>query len=47
MTIGEWTAVAGLVISVLAAVYASTRVIVRSVMAELSTRRDTPRSLTS
>ena len=36
MTIGEWTAVAGLVISVLAAVYASTRVIVRSVMAELS-----------
>jgi hypothetical protein len=36
MTIGEWTAVIGLVISVLAAVYASTRVIVRSVMAELS-----------
>jgi hypothetical protein len=36
MTIGEWTAVAGLVMSVLAAVYASTRVIVRSVMAELS-----------
>ena len=36
MTIGEWTAVAGLVLSVLAAVYASTRVIVRSVMAELS-----------
>ena len=36
MTIGEWTAVAGLVISVLAAVYASTRVIVRSVMSELS-----------
>ena len=36
MTIGEWTAVAGLVLSVLAAVYASTRVIVRSVMSELS-----------
>ena len=36
MSIGEWTAVAGLVISVLAAVYASTKVIVRSVMAELS-----------
>jgi hypothetical protein len=36
MTIGEWTAVAGLVISVLAAVYASTKVIVRSVMSELS-----------
>ena len=36
MTIGEWTAVAGLVLSVLAAVYASTKVIVRSVMSELS-----------
>lgn len=36
MTIGEWTAVAGLVISVLAAVYASTRVIVRSMMSELA-----------
>ena len=36
MSIGEWTAVVGLVISVLAAVYASTKVIVRSVMAELS-----------
>jgi len=36
MNIGEWTAVVGLVISVLAAVYASTKVIVRSVMAELS-----------
>jgi hypothetical protein len=74
MSIGEWTAVVGLIISVLAAVYASTKVIVRSVMAELSpnggqsikdqinridhgsigstrfylsTRRDTPRSLTS
>lgn len=36
MTIGEWTAVIGLVISTLAAVYASTKVIVRSVMAELT-----------
>ena len=36
MSIGEWTAVAGLVISVLAAVYASTKVIVRSVMSELT-----------
>lgn len=36
MTIGEWTAVAGLVISVLAAVYASTKVMVRVVMSELS-----------
>jgi hypothetical protein len=36
MTIGEWTAVAGLVLSILAAVYASTKVIVRSVMSELS-----------
>jgi C4-dicarboxylate-specific signal transduction histidine kinase len=36
MSIGEWTAVVGLIISVLAAVYASTKVIVRSVMAELS-----------
>ena len=36
MSIGEWTAIVGLIISVLAAVYASTKVIVRSVMAELS-----------
>ena len=36
MNIGEWTAVVGLIISVLAAVYASTKVIVRSVMAELA-----------
>ena len=36
MSIGEWTAVVGLIISVLAAVYASTKVIVRSVMVELS-----------
>jgi C4-dicarboxylate-specific signal transduction histidine kinase len=36
MTIGEWTAVAGLVLSLLAAVYASTKIIVRSIMAELS-----------
>jgi hypothetical protein len=36
MSIGEWTAVVGMIISILAAVYASTKVIVRSVMAELS-----------
>jgi C4-dicarboxylate-specific signal transduction histidine kinase len=36
MNVGEWTAVLGLVISVLAAVYASTKVIVRSMMSELS-----------
>lgn len=36
MNIGEWTAVVGMIISILAAVYASTRVIVRSVMSELS-----------
>ena len=36
MSIGEWTAVVGLILSVLAAVYASTKVIVRSVMSELS-----------
>lgn len=36
MNIGEWTAVLGLVISVLAAVYASTKVIVRSMMSELA-----------
>jgi hypothetical protein len=36
MSIGEWTAVVGMIISILAAVYASTRVIVRSVMSELS-----------
>jgi hypothetical protein len=36
MTIGEWTAVVGMIISILAAVYTSTKVIVRSVMSELS-----------
>jgi C4-dicarboxylate-specific signal transduction histidine kinase len=36
MSIGEWTAVVGLIISVLAAVYASTKVIVRSMMSELA-----------
>ena len=36
MSIGEWTAVVGMIISILAAVYASTKVIVRSVMSELS-----------
>jgi len=33
---GEWTAVGGFVISILAAVYSSMRIIIRSVMSELS-----------
>jgi hypothetical protein len=36
MSVGEWTAVGGLVIAILAAIYSSARVIVRSVMSELS-----------
>ena len=36
MSVGEWTAVGGLVLAVLAAVYSSMRVIVRSIMSELS-----------
>jgi hypothetical protein len=36
VTVGEWTAVIGLVLAVLAAVYSSMRVIVRSIMSELS-----------
>ncbi len=36
MTVGEWTAVGGLVLAVLAAIYSSMRVIVKSVMLELS-----------
>jgi hypothetical protein len=35
MSIGEWTAVGGLVIAILAAIYSSMRVIVRSIMSEL------------
>ena len=36
MTVGEWTAVGGLVLAVLAAIYSSMRVIVKSIMLELS-----------
>jgi hypothetical protein len=36
MNIGEWTAIGGLVLALLAAIYASMRVIVRSIMTELS-----------
>ena len=36
MSVGEWTAVGGLVLAVLAAIYSSMRVIVRSIMSELS-----------
>ena len=36
MSVGEWTAVGGLVIAVLTAIYSSMRVIVRSIMSELS-----------
>ncbi len=36
MTVGEWTAVGGLVLAVLTAIYSSMRVIVRSIMSELS-----------
>jgi hypothetical protein len=33
---GEWTAVGGFVIAILAAVYSSMRIIIRSVMSELA-----------
>lgn len=36
MSVGEWTAVGGLVLAVLTAIYSSMRVIVKSVMLELS-----------
>ena len=36
MSVGEWTAVGGLVLAVLTAIYSSMRVIVRSIMSELS-----------
>jgi hypothetical protein len=36
VSIGEWTAVGGFVIAILAAVYSSMRIIIRSVMSELS-----------
>jgi len=35
VSIGEWTAVGGLVLAILTAIYSSMRVIVRSIMAEL------------
>ena len=36
MSVGEWTAVGGLVIAVLAAIYSSMRFMVKSIMRELS-----------
>ena len=36
MSVGEWTAVGGFVIAILAAVYSSMRIIIKSVMSELS-----------
>jgi hypothetical protein len=36
MTVGEWTAVGGLVLAVLTAIYSSMRVIVKSIMKELT-----------
>ena len=36
MSVGEWTAVGGLVLAVLTAIYSSMRVIVKSIMLELS-----------
>jgi hypothetical protein len=36
VSVGEWTAVGGLVIAILTAVYSSMKVIVRSIMLELS-----------
>jgi hypothetical protein len=36
VTVNEWTAVGGLVLAVLTAIYSSMRVIIKSVMKELS-----------
>ena len=36
MSVGEWTAVGGFVIAILAAVYSSMKIIIKSVMSELS-----------
>ena len=36
MSVGEWTAVGGLVIAVLTAIYSSMRFMVKSIMRELS-----------
>jgi len=35
VSVGEWTAVGGFVIAILAAVYSSMRIIIRAVMSEL------------
>ena len=36
MSVGEWTAVGGLVVTTLAAIYSSMKIIIKSVMSELS-----------
>jgi hypothetical protein len=36
VSVGEWTAVGGFVIAILAAVYSSMRIIIRAVMSELA-----------
>ena len=36
MSVGEWTAVGGLVVAILTAVYSSMRIIIRSIMSELT-----------
>ena len=36
MSVGEWTAVGGFVIAILAAVYSSMRIVIRAVMSELA-----------
>lgn len=36
MSVGEWTAVGGLILAILAAIYSSMKVIIKSVMLELS-----------
>ena len=41
MSVGEWTAVGGLVITTLAAVYSSMRIIIKAVMSELSPNHGT------
>jgi len=35
VSVGEWTAVGGLVLAILAAIYSSMRIIIKSVMSEL------------
>jgi hypothetical protein len=36
MSVGEWTAVGGFVIAILTAIYSSMKIIIKSVMSELS-----------